>query len=253
MQDPGEDVQAEALDMVDKLVWLNTNDSVKDEPPKKPKKFFSSLPLAPSARASDPALQVYEFEDTPQEDPVQKYGDMSFIQEIQAGWKKKADQGHLFSTLKKGRERDTALLPEGERLSKLLNEEKQNLSFEPPVVVSGSNGKRLSTRLQDKLKESLENVTQKHLNADGIGANEQIVEPRIDTFKHQTVKLEEKQLKTSEGLVEDDDSGIKHDIEIGGNLGEEDDGDNKGSVAAHIFTRKRTQGRNRREHIWSPG
>lgn len=188
MQDPGEDVQAEALDMVDKLVWLNTNDSVKDEPPKKPKKIFSSLPLAPSVRASDPALQVYEFEDTPQEDPVQKYGDMSFIKEIQAGWKKKADQGHLFSSLKKGKERDNDLLPEGERLSKLLNEEKRDLSFEPPVLLNGSNGKRLSTRLQDKLKENLETATQKNLNADGIEANEQIAEPRSDTLKHQIVK-----------------------------------------------------------------
>lgn len=249
MQEPGEEVQAQALDMVDKLVWLNT-DAAPASPPRRYKKSFSGLPPA-TPTITNPALQVFEFEDT----PVKKNpgSDLSLIKEIQAGWKKKAEQNYLFPATRKGKEKGTPLLPEGERLSKLLTEDDFNKVCEPkrlstnngeagldkvtrknsPVVatqeVTTTDGKgdqvaNEKKRVRGNLAEPAEVADDDLLNVVGIGLRK-----RSSSRAVQPEELEERNRDQEERPVKVPDGTL-------------------------ILTRRRSQGtRNRREHIRVPG
>lgn len=243
LQEPGEEVQAQALDMVDKLVWLNT-DAAPASPPRKYKKSFPGLPPA-TPTITNPALQVFEFEDT----PVKKNpgSDLSLIKEIQAGWKKKAEQNYLFPATRKGKEKGTPLLNEGERLSKLLTEDDFNKVIEPKRL-STNNGEAAVT-----VKSSPVVATQEVATTDGKGdqvANEKkrvrgnVAEPAevADDDLLNVVGIGLRKRTNSRAVQPEELEERNRDQEV------------KVPDGTLILTRRRSQGtRNRREHIRVPG
>ncbi|KAG0588883.1 hypothetical protein KC19_2G275700 [Ceratodon purpureus] len=257
--EPGDEVQAQALDMVDKLVWLNTADATPESPPRKYKKSFSGLPPA-SSTLTNPALQVFEFEDTPLTKGEKTYGDLSLIKEIQAGWKKKAEQNHLALTARKGKEKEAASLPEGERLSKLLTESDLDKICEPRLPFDGATTKRLSAKLQGKSDGSPDAASAKS----SPFAQERVTGFRGDNASNETRKLRGNLAEHVE--VTDDDllnvvgigkqrprRGVKLDELVEQNR---DQGEGEGKVldGAQVLTRRRSQvTRNRRENIRVPG
>ena len=259
LQEPGEEVQAQALDMVDKLVWLNTPDATPASPPRKYKKSFSGLPPA-SSTLNNPALQVFEFEDTPLTNGTKTYGDLSLIKEIQAGWKKKAEQNHLALTARKGKEKEAVLLPEGERLSKLLTENDLDKICEPRLPFDGTSTKRLSAKLQGKGDGSLDSSTTKSSPL----AQERVAGRRGDNTVNEMRKLRGDLAEPVE--VAHDDllnvleigkqrprRGVKSDELVEQN---KDQGEREGKCldGAQVLTRRRSQvTRNRRENIRVPG
>jgi hypothetical protein len=259
LQEPGEEVQAQALDMVDKLVWLNTADATPESPPRKYKKSFSGLPPV-SSTLTNPALQVFEFEDTPLTTGEKTYGDLSLIKEIQAGWKKKAEQDHLALTARKGKEKEAAVLPEGERLSKLLTENDLDKICEPRLPFDGASTKRLSAKLHGKGDGSLDAATTKSSPL----AQERVTGSRGDNATNETRKLRGNLAEPVD--VADDDlpnivgigrqrprRGVKSDELVEQNR---DQGEGEGKVldGAQVLTRRRSQvTRNRRENIRVPG
>lgn len=265
MQEPGEEVQAQALDMVDKLVWLNSADVAPTSPPRKYKKSFPGLPPA-TPTLTNPALQVFEFEDTPSVKGPQAYGDLSLIKEIQAGWKKKAEQNHLAQTTRKGKDKGTALLPEGERLSKLLTETDLNKIFEPRLPLDEASTKRLSAKLQGKGEACLDNVITKSSALESVLGKERVTDREGDNVANETKRMRGNVAEPAE--VADDDllnvvaAGLRKRSSSRGVKSEElmehnrDQGERegKGLDGTQILTRRRSQGtRNRREHIRVPG
>lgn len=245
--------------MVDKLVWLNTADTTPASPPRKYKKSFSGLPPASSA-LTNPALQVFEFEDTPLGNGAKTYGDLSLIKEIQAGWKKKAEQSHLALSARKGKEKESALLPEGERLSKLLTENDLDKICEPRLPFDGASTKRLSAKLQGKSDGSLDATTTKSSPL----IQERVTGCRGDNVSNEVRKLRGNLAEPVE--VADDDllnvvgfgnqrprRGVKSDELVERNR---DQGEREEKVldGAQVLTRRRSQvTRSRRENIRVPG
>lgn len=274
-QEPGEEVKAEALDMVDKLVWLNSADAPQASPPRKYRKSFPGLPPASSTLAN-PALQVFEFEDTPVAQRSQSYNDVSLIKEIQAEWKKKTEQCHRALTIKKGKEKETGLLNEGERLSKLLTDDDREKINEPRLLLHAASTKRISAKLQQDKDEACLDATKtkspatvKNLStthSPKTGRTPLLAKsPAVDS-----VTDEVKRLKGNSGEPgQVADNGLRNVVVDGmqklSNLSTlssnevlehsrvQEDREEKVLDGAQILTKRRSQGRNRREHIRVPG
>lgn len=248
-------MQARALDMVDKLVWLNTNDLSQDSRPKKEKKVLAPGPFRASVIPTDPALRVYEFEDTPQDGPIQKFGSFTMVGETQTGLKKVSEHTRFDTVTGKGKDKESKVLLEKEMSRPLVPEHSEITESRLPLNVSS--GKRISTRSQDAKAKG------------GAKANSMIdatcerSEERKEGNADMLAKMNEKSLKLSgEGVsVENVDVGTKEDDDNNGCTGDDaigNDGPEVGakgnvSVAAHILTRRRTQGRYRRENIVTAG
>nr|PNR44834.1 hypothetical protein PHYPA_014604 [Physcomitrium patens] len=272
--EPGEEVKAEALDMVDKLVWLNSADAPQASPPRKYRKSFPGLPPASSTLAN-PALQVFEFEDTPVAQRSQSYNDVSLIKEIQAEWKKKTEQCHRALTIKKGKEKETGLLNEGERLSKLLTDDDREKINEPRLLLHAASTKRISAKLQQDKDEACLDATKtkspatvKNLStthSPKTGRTPLLAKsPAVDS-----VTDEVKRLKGNSGEPgQVADNGLRNVVVDGmqklSNLSTlssnevlehsrvQEDREEKVLDGAQILTKRRSQGRNRREHIRVP-
>ncbi|XP_024379728.1 uncharacterized protein [Physcomitrium patens] len=247
--EPGEAVQAEALDIVDKFVWLNTADASQASPPRKYKKS-SIFPLA-SSTFTNPALQVFEFEDSIVAQRPQTLGNLSLIKEIQAGWKKKAEQDHLESIARKGKEKETDLLPEGQRLSKLLTDNDREKINDPKMLFHAASTKRVSGSLpQDKDEASLDAAITKSSATLSIAKEKE----RTKGKSIEPVEVADDGLLNVvvNGMQKFSNTGVLRSDEVMEHDGDYEDKEKKVLDRAEILTRRRSEGRNRREHIRVP-